>query len=241
MAGEATGGCVGCIILEKDFLRNVRDTVDRALENAAIKVGLRRDDIAKVVITGGSSLLPQVRGYLQETFGARADFQNPFDAVVRGACRGLVAPILQHDYAIESYSRERRDYEFRPLFSAGTEYPTARDGARFWARGSYDGMVRIGIKIFEVSRMKRRTLETSLVDADGALVEASQVPTEFVHVCLNRTNPTFIVADPPVSLARDSRRFLCSFGVDGTRRLLVTVKDHLSGKVLLVDHPVVRL
>jgi hypothetical protein len=193
------------------------------------------------VVTGGSSLLPGVRRLLEESFGEKTDYQNPFDAVVRGACRGVVVPILQHEYAIESYSQARRDFDFKALFAAGTEYPTPPDVVRFWAKGSYDGMTRIGIKIFEVSRLKRRSLEISLVDAEGALLDSSRVSSEFHYVCLNRENPTFIVADPPVDLQRDAQRFLCSFRVDGTRRLLVTVKDFLSRRVLLKDHPVVRL
>lgn len=234
-------GCLGCILLEKDLLGQVRETVDRALENAAIKAGVRRADISRVVVTGGSSLLPPIRRSLEDGFGAKIEWENPFDAVVRGACRGLVAPILQHDYAIESYDRERKDYEFRPLFAAGTEYPTRPDAVRLWAKGSYDGMTRIGIRIFEVSRMDRRTLDISLVDEGGALLDASRVASRYHHVCLNRNNPTFIVADPPVDLQRDRQRFLCSFRVDGTRRLLVTVRDGRSGRTLLEDHPVVRL
>jgi len=123
----------------------------------------------------------------------------------------------------------------------GTRYPTPRDHVRLWARGSYEAMTRIGLKIFEVSRMPRRTLDSALVDAEGVLREDCQVKTEFAHVCLNRENPTFIVADPPVNLQRDQKRFLCAFWVDGHRRLLVTVLDNLSGKTLLKDHPVVRL
>ena len=102
-------------------------------------------------------------------------------------------------------------------------------------------MTRIGLKIFEVSRVKRRSLEAAMVDADGVIREESQVNSEFAHSCLNRDNPTFIVSDPPVNLQRDQQRFLCSFCVDGHRRLLVTVLDNLSGKTLLQDHPVVRL
>ena len=102
-------------------------------------------------------------------------------------------------------------------------------------------MTRISLKIFEVSRMKMRRLDVEMVDADGAIRDDSRVSTEFNHVCLNRDNPTFIVADPPVNLARDTKRFLCSFQVDGERRLLVTVLDNHSGKTLLKDHPVVRL
>lgn len=239
---EAEMSCLGCLLIARDFVKHVRETIDRALENAAVKAGLRRDDLVKVLVTGGTSLVPAVRRLLVDCFDGRAVLQNPFDAVARGACRGVVVPILQHDYAIESYSRDRNCYEFAPLFKLGTEYPTSRDHPiRLWARGSYEGMTRIGLKIFEVSRMKRRTLEAALVDAHGVIRDDSQVDSEFAHICLNRENPTFIVADPPVNLERDPKRFLCSFSVDGHRRLLVTVVDNRTGNTLLKDHPVVRL
>jgi hypothetical protein len=102
-------------------------------------------------------------------------------------------------------------------------------------------MTKVGLKIFEVSRMKKRKLEAALVDEDGVLREDSRVVSEFAYICLNQDNPTFIVADPPFNLARDQKRFLCSFMVDGHRRLLVTVLDNLTGKILLKNHPVVRL
>lgn len=233
--------CLGCLLLGNDFLRQTRETLERALENAAVKAGLRRDDVVKVLVTGGTSLVPAVRQLLAASFDSRVDYQSPFDAVARGACLGVVAPILQHDYAIESYNREQQKYEFAPLFKIGTEYPTPPDALRLWARGSYEAMTRIGLKIFEVSRMQKRRLEAALVDGDGVLREDSRVVSDCAHICLNRDNPTFIVADPPVNLQRDQKRFLCSFWVDGHRRLLVTVLDNLSGKTLLKNHPVVRL
>lgn len=236
-----TSPCLGCVVRSKRFLPEIEATVDRALENAAIQVGMRRSEISRIVVTGGTSLLPSIRAYLEERFVGKVDYQNPFDAVVRGACQGLVVPILQHDYAIESFDPRRREYEFKPLFSGGTGYPTRPGAVRFWARGSYNGMTRIGVKIYEVSAMKRRNLEVSLVDWEGALQDPSRVQTDCQYVCLNRDNPTFILADPPVNLERDGRRFLCAFHVDGQRRLLICVRDNLAQKTLLEDHPVVRL
>ena len=97
------------------------------------------------------------------------------------------------------------------------------------------------LKVFEVSRMKQRTLDVAMVDSDGALRDDSRVVSKYSYICLNRDNPTFILADPPANIRRDVKRFLCSFWVDGNRRLLVTVLDNLSGHTLLKDHPVVRL
>ena len=237
---SAESACLGCVLAAAGFSQRIQETVERALENAAVKAGLRKADLTAVLTTGGTSLVPRVRRYLMETFPGKVRAQNPFDALVRGACRGAVAPILQHDYAIESYDRELRAFEFQPLFRAGTEYPTPPPGVRLWAKGSCDGMSRIGIKVFEVSRMKR-ALATSLVEEDGTIREDSRVSSDYRTVCLNASNPTFIAADPPVDLARDARRFLCSFRVDASRRLLVSVLDTLQRRKLLADHPVVRL
>ncbi|MFB3788407.1 MAG: Hsp70 family protein [bacterium] len=236
--GEA---CMGCILLQKDFVKQVRDTIDRALENAAVKVGMRKNEITKVLVTGGTSLVLCVQDILKNCFDCHIEYDHPFDTVVRGACRGIVEPVLQHDYAIESYNSSRKEYEFKPLFKIGTEFPTRKDAVRFWAKGSYDGMTRIGLKIYEVSRMKRRDLAVAIVGEDGRLRGDSRVTSEYEYICLNEDNPTFILADPPVNLARDQQRFLCSFGIDGNRRLLVTVLDTLRRKPLLKEHPVVRL
>lgn len=240
-SGAQAVACVGCLLLAHRFLDQTRETVDRALENAAVKSGVRRGDIVKVLVTGGTSLVPAVTRLLTGYFRDRVEYTSPFDAVARGACQGTVLPILAHDYAIESYSGAKNKYEFLTLFKLGTDYPTDRDAVRLWCRGAYDGQERIGLKIFEVSRMKRVVLAASLVDEHGALVDDSKVQSDFSYVCLNKSNPTFIRADPPVNLQRDQKRFLCSFWVDGQRRLLVSVLDNHSGKVLLKDHPVVRL
>jgi molecular chaperone DnaK (HSP70) len=238
---DREGACLGCLLLANEFLSHTRETLDRALENAAVKAAVRRDGIVKVLVTGGTSLAPAVVRLLWEYFGQRVEYTSPFDAVARGACQGTVLPILQHDYAIESYHRARNQYEFTPLFKIGTDYPTPRDAVKLWARGAYEAQGRIGLRIFEVSRMKRVRLTEGLVDEHGALKEESHVQTEFSYVCLNGENPTFIVAEPPVNLQRDQKRFLCSFWVDGQRRLLVSVLDNHSGKTLLKDYPVVRL
>lgn len=238
----AAEGCLGCLLAGKEFKKRIRQTLDRALENAAVKSGMRRSDVVKVLVTGGASLMPCVGPLLADEFDDRVEGQSPFEAVARGACRGTVLPILQHDYAIESYNRDKKRYDFQPLFKIGMEFPTAPDEPiRLWGRGACDGSTRIGLKIFEVSRMRRAGAGGSIFDEAGRLRDETRVESDFEHICLNRDNPTFIVADPPVNLQRDARRFLCSFSVDGHRRLLVTVLDNMGGQTILKDHPVVRL
>jgi molecular chaperone DnaK (HSP70) len=237
-AGEA---CLGCLLVGKGFLRQIKETLDRALENAAVKAGVRRSDVTRVLVTGGTSLAPAVRQLLDEAFRDKVEYDHPFDCVVRGACRGVVLPILQHDYAIESYNRDQKRYEFKPLFKIGTEYPTTPEAIRFWSNGSTDGQTRVGLLIYEVSRMKRRSVDEAMVDAEGRIRSSPRVTTDYEHICLNPDNPTFIVADPPINRERDKQRILCSFEIDGNRRLLVTAVDNLAGKTVLRGHPVVRL
>jgi len=237
-AGET---CFGCLLARKGFQTQIREVLDRALENAAIKAGLRRSDLTRVLVTGGTSLVPAVRQILLDGFKDKVEFDHPFDCVVRGACRGIVTPVLQHDYAIENYVRDRQRFEFKPLFKIGTEYPTQPDAIRFWSNGATDGQTRVGLSIYEVSRMKRRNSNQAQVDAEGRILAAQRVSTDYEHICLNPDNPTFITADPPINRERDKQRFLCSFEIDGHRRLLVTAVDHLTGKTVLLKHPVVRL
>jgi molecular chaperone DnaK (HSP70) len=243
-AGSRAGAreaCLGCVLAAHRFAGQVRETLERAVENASIKAGLRRADVTRVLVTGGTSLVPAARRILDDLFHGRVEYDQPFDCVVRGACRGVVAPVLQHDYAIESYHREAKRYDFKPLFAIGTDYPTRPDAIRFWCNGSTDGQTRVGLLVYEVSRMKRARVDEAMVDAEGRIRSSPRVTTDYAHLCLNPDNPTFIAVDPPINRERDKQRILCSFEIDGNRRLLVTAVDNLNGKTLLQKHPVVRL
>lgn len=239
--GDTGGACLGCILNRWQFAARVRETVNRALMNAAAKYQMLLEHVTRVLVTGGTSLAPRVRHLLLEIFGDRVFQDRPFDAVARGACQGVVTPHLKHDYSLLVYNRATKQNEFRLLFEKGTEYPTAPEAVRRWVKGAYNGQTRLGLKIHEVSQLKRRGLGQGIVGPGGVLRGGAGVATTNQHVFLNEDNPTFIVADPPVNLERDGQRFLCSFQVNGNRRLLVTVLDNLRGVVLLEDHPVVRL
>lgn len=233
--------CLGCLLGTGGFTAVLEGTLHRALENARAANGGADVELKRVLVTGGTSLIPALRRFLRARFGDRVFFDRPFDTVARGACAAVVIPLLQHDYAIESYNPAHDAYEFHPLLPRGTGYPTPPDTVRLWGRGAYDGQTRVGLRIFEVSQMRRRAAAVSLSRPGNAAPDESRVATENVFICLNRDNPTFIEADPPIDTARDAQRFLCAFQVDENRRLLVTVTDRLRNLPLLRDHPVVRL
>lgn len=232
-------GCLGCIFGEREFTAKIRKEIRRALINACAKTGMAEDDITKILVTGGTSLIPLFRKLIEEEFPGKVEYSQPFDCVVRGACRGVVIPILQHRYAVRSFNKAENKHDLRLLFDQGTQYPTPVAMPK-WARGAVDGATRIGLDIYEVSQIRLQDFSDSVVDANGVIRDA-RITSKNHYVWLNSDSRTFIVADPPYSAQRDKERFLCRFSIDGNRRLLVTAVDNLTEKTLLKDHVVVRL
>jgi hypothetical protein len=55
---------------------------------------------------------------------------------------------------------------------------------------------------------------------------------------INEQTPTFLEADPP---ARQGEGFEVEFGIDGNKRLLITARDLVTGRLTHRDYPVVKL
>ena len=58
--------------------------VSEALDETVRKAGLVHDDIDIVLGTGGSSLIPAVKGLLEERFAGRVVEHDPFTSVAAG-------------------------------------------------------------------------------------------------------------------------------------------------------------
>ena len=230
--------CLGCLLLQKGFARDVRKTVENALENATLKMGFQRSHLTRVIVTGGTSQMPGVGAILEEMFGQIVVMDRPFDAVARGATReDDGSMVLLHDYAVEGYNPDRDCYDFVPLFKVGEDYPTEKP-VSFSVKCTHNGMRKITLKIYEVSRLKRRQDE---VDFRRDIRTQSVVDTDRQFICLNAQAPTFIVVDPPFDEKRDEGRITARFSVDTNRRLLVTVVDTMHSEPLLKEYPVVKL
>ena len=233
--GEA---CLGCLLLQKGFLRDVRNTVELAVENATLKAGFQRSHLTRVIVTGGTSQMPGVGALLGEMFGDIVVMDRPFDAVARGATReDDGAMVLLHDYAVEGYNPDKDCYEFVPLFRVGDDYPT-ENAVSYSVKCTHTGMSKIALKIYEVSRLKRKADEA---DARRDLRTQSAVQTDRQFIWLNAQTPTFVSVNPPFDERRDEDRITARFKVDANRRLLVTVNDAMHQEPLLKDYPVVKL
>ena len=64
-------------------------------------------------------------------------------------------------------------------------------------------------------------------------------PKPFGKSRAQQSNGPATYADPPAKQAEP--RFEVEFGIDGNKRLLITVRDLVTKQITLRDHPVVRL
>jgi molecular chaperone DnaK (HSP70) len=224
-------------------------TVRRAL-NLARERGYAEDQVRAVLMVGGSSLIPSVQRAVRRMFGReRVLLHRPLDAVARGAA-AFVAGVdfydhIQHDYALRFVDPHKGEYEYRELIRRGTPYPTAAPVQRLTVKATYDGQRQLGLAIYELGERRRvaggRPMEL-VFDPSGAARVVAVTPDEEERrgqFWINEQTPTFLVADPPAQ--QGEARFEVAFGIDGNKRLLLTARDLVTGRVTHRDHPVVKL
>ena len=227
----------------------IDQAIRRAL-NGARDRGYDEEHVKAALMVGGSSLIPSVQQTVQRIFGRdRVMLRRPLDAVARGAA-AFVAGVdfydhIQHDYAFRYVDPQKGDYEYRVIVGRGTPYPTQAPVARLTVKASHDGQTQLGIAIFELGERRKpqeaRPVEL-VFDPQGAARLRSLTPEEDDRQYLfwiNEHHPTFLNAQPPAR--RGEPRFEVEFGIDANKRLLITARDLVGGRVVLRDHPVVRL
>lgn len=236
-------------ILEKNGLfETIHSTVNRALADARER-GYDRDHVEAVLLVGGSSLIPTVRKAMTWMFGERVMFHRPLDAVALGAA-AFVSGIafydhIQHDYALRYYNREKGEHDYFAIVQAGTEYPSNGPIRTVTVSGSYDEQEFLGLEIYEIGRKevvregKGAALDLVFDPSGAARFQKRQEADITSTFWVNEKNPTFIHAYPKAK--RGDKRFPVQFSIDGNKRLCVTVRDVRTGRMLLQDHPVVKL
>ncbi len=238
-------------LLDKhDALTEIDKTIRRALNDAREK-GYSDEQVRNVLLVGGGSLIPCVQQMLQRIFGKeKVQLNRPLDAVARGAA-AFIAGVdfydhIQHDYALRHRDSSTGEESFHTIVQRGTPYPTKESVAKLTIRGSFDGQEQLGLAIFELGESRQHikaggTLELVYDSSGNARITAVSFEDEDRrnHFWLNEDNPTFLKADPPTQ--KGQPRFLIEFGVDGNKRLLITVRDILANRLIHRDLPVVKL
>ncbi len=225
------------ILDRNQFFKIITDTVDRAVEQATEKYGVKRSEIHEVLLVGGTSLIPAVQEQFAYLFPNRIRCDNPFAAIAAGACRFVEQsfnPAVVHDYCLRSWNAENRDWDFAAVIPKGTRYPTERPVKTVFLNATHDEQDRLGLLLYELSDMLRVT-GGFVVGSDGRLQRAAPGAVDRQQP-LNPENREFIVADPPCR--KGERRFAAAFGVDARKRLTVSLRDLREGnrsRILPVD------
>lgn len=244
---EPDAVCFEELMDRRELYSRIDRVVRRALRSAATR-GYDEDDLAAVLMVGGSSLIPSVRRTMERIFGReRVLSHRPLDAVARGAASFAAGTDfydhIQHDYAVRWFDRQTGRYEYRTCVTAGTAYPTTEPVHTMTVRATHDGQRELGIAIYELGARGRASGANELVlDPSGAwrVKQLSSDDDESrSRFWVNEQSPMFLPVNPPATAGE--ARFRVEFGVDGNKRLLLTAYDLVSGCVTHRDYPVVKL
>lgn len=241
-AVEVTRARLTSILEARGLYALIREVVERVVGEGAAHVD-------EVLLVGGSTLLPGVFAWFEETFGRhRVRAWQPFEAVVLGAAAFagrafLPSDLLVHDYAILTHDAQTGAPQHTIVVPSGTRFPTAPD---LWrrqlvptcARGEPETVFKL--VICEIGRNKGDGVRFGW-DASGSLRPLGQADPADVVVPLNASNPTLGRLQPPHSPSDKRPRLDVSFGVDEDRWLIATIRDLHTSKVLFEREPVARL
>ena len=223
----------------RSFYQLLTLTLDRALEAANTKGLGGKQGLEAVFLVGGSSRLlgvpQQVVNYFPQ---CKVYAGNPFEAIARGACRYAgedFSPALVHDYCLNGWNRDLKDYKKVVVVPKGTAYPTEKPVSAKYLKAACDGAWTLGLVVYERTVMERP--EITYVQGPNGL-EAVQKGTQIEEKekPLNPEDREFIQADPPCDSGE--RRFVAGFGVDANRRLTLSLRDLKPGnrsKIVLSD------
>jgi len=228
------------ILETRQLLEQLRRSVDEVLAIAYGK-GVSKADIDQVLLVGGSCQIPAVQQLILSYFGRqRVQLDKPFEAVAHGALAlGQIQSVqdeLRHSYAIRLWEPHARTYSFFPLFTSGTSYPCQRPEPLV-LQVATEGQTEIRLDIGEVADLAQAEVS---YDSQGRMTSAQLVQQSTFHslavaqgeslteqqVCVAHLNPP---GNPGID------RIEVRFEVNPQRMLLATVKDLLTGN-LLVEH-----
>lgn len=228
------------ILEERQLLEQLRQALDEVLAIALSK-GIRKTDIEQVLLVGGSCQIPAVQQLAVSYFGRqKVKLDKPFEAVAHGALalgqRIEVEDYLRHSYAIRLWEPHIRHYSFFTLFDKGVRYPCQRPEP-LTLQVATPGQREIRLDIGEVADFSQAEVT---YDAQGRMT-SSQINLQTCFRSLSGTQNQVCVAhlEPPGEIGVD--RIDVLFEVNEQRVLLATVKDLLTGQVLVDKGAIAKL
>ncbi len=228
------------ILENRQLLEQVRQALDEVLA-IALQKGISKAEIEQVLLVGGTCQIPAVQQLIISYFGrSRVKLDKPFEAIAHGALAlGQLIEVedyLRHGYAIRLWEPYSRTYSYFSVFDKGIKYPCQRLET-LTLQVATEGQREIRLDIGEVAEISQAEVT---FDAQGRMT-SSHLHKQEAFRSLESHHDLVCVAhlDPPGQTGVD--RIEVTFEVNEQRVLLGTVKDLLTGKVLVDRGAIAKL
>ncbi|MBN2305680.1 MAG: Hsp70 family protein [Anaerolineae bacterium] len=223
------------------FFAAVRHVVDKVM-HVARQEGIFKEDIAHVLMVGGTSLMPSVQAALGAYFSGMAICADkPFTAVVEGALHvaagGGLDDYVLHGYGIRCLDDAGTGHFYDELVPMGTRYPTG-DPFEIILQAAHPDQDAVEFVIGEIATDSVALVEVRYEDGQAVFVARADQDQQQI-VPLNAGSAPLARLKPPGSPGQD--RLKAAFSIDEQRHLRLTVTDLRTRKTLLKDAAVVTL
>ncbi len=228
------------ILEERQLLEQLRGALDEVLAIALAK-GIRKTDIEQVLLVGGSCQIPAVQQLIVSYFGRqKVKLDKPFEAVAHGALAlGELVEVedyLRHSYAIRLWEPYTRQYSYFTLFDKGERYPCQRPEP-LTLQVAIQGQREIRLDIGELADVSQAEVT---YDAQGRMTSSHLNQQSCFRSLSSHQNQVCVAhLEPPGETGVD--RIEVNFEVNEQRVLLATVKDLLTGKMLVEKGAIAKL
>jgi molecular chaperone DnaK (HSP70) len=228
------------ILESRQLLEQLREALDEVL-SIALGKGIGKADIEQVLLVGGTSMIPAVSNLVVSYFGRqKVKTDKPFEAVAHGALAltqlASVDDYLRHTYAIRLWEPYAKAYTYSPIFSKEMKYP-CESSEELTLQVAIEGQREIRLDIGEVAEVsqaevvfnEKGQMTSSLLNKHS---DFRSLESHHQQVCVAHLNPPGVLGIDRVSV---------SFEVDERRVLLATVRDLVTGKVLVAKGAIAKL
>ncbi|MEG5039090.1 MULTISPECIES: Hsp70 family protein [unclassified Microcoleus] len=228
------------ILESRQLLEQLRESLDEVL-SIALGKGIGKADIEQVLLVGGTALIPAVSNLVVSYFGRqKVQRDKPFEAVAHGALALTqlvsVDDYLRHSYAIRLWEPYAKAYAYSPIFSKEMKYP-CQSSEELTLQVAIEGQREIRLDIGEVAEVSQAEV---IFNEKGQMTSSwlnkqtdfRSLDSHHQQVCVAHLNPPGVLGIDRVSV---------SFEVDERRVLLATVRDLVTGKVLVEKGAIAKL
>ncbi|MBE9186313.1 Hsp70 family protein [Microcoleus sp. LEGE 07076] len=228
------------ILESRQLLEQLREALDELLNIAQAK-GICKADIEQVLLVGGTSLIPAVSNLVVSYFGRKkVKTDLPFEAVAHGALAltelVTVDDYLRHSYAIRLWEPYAKVYSYLPIFCKEMKYP-CQSSEELTLQVAIEGQREIRLDIGEVAEVSKAEV---IFNEQGQMTSSLlNKHSDFRSLESHHQEVCVAHLDPPGVLGID--RVSVSFEVNQRRVLLATVRDLVTGKVLVDKGAIAKL